>query len=104
MATGGGITGFPPHDTAREDKGERMGMDGRSHGGGRAKDLSDGISKGRGEELPSRRVPGAGGDKDVDAHALLEKARAGHGRHTGGGKPPPPPVRELQHVGAVAVP
>ena len=30
---GGGITGFPPHDTARESNGERMGMDRRSHGG-----------------------------------------------------------------------
>ena len=50
---GGGITGFPPHDTAREGKGERVGMDGRSHGEGRAKDLSDGVSEGRGKGLPS---------------------------------------------------
>ena len=101
---GGGITGFPPHDTAREGKGERMGMDGRSHGGGREKDLSDGVSKGRGKGLPSRRVPGEGGDEDGDARALLEKARAGHFHHPRRGKPPPPPVRELRHVGAVAVP
>ena len=45
----GGITGFPPHVTAREGKGERMDMDGCSNRGRRAKDLSDGIPKGRGK-------------------------------------------------------
>ena len=55
---GGGITGFPPHVTAREGKGERMDMDGCSNGWGRAKDLSDRIPERRGKDLPSQRVPG----------------------------------------------
>ena len=100
---GGGITGFPPHVTAREGTGEKMDMDGCSNGEGIAKDLSDGFPKRRGKDLPSRRVPGEGRDEDGDARALLEKARAGHCHHPGGGKPPPPPVQELRNVGAVAV-
>ena len=101
---GSGITGFPPHVTAREGKGEKMEMDGCSNGEGRAKDLSDGIPERRGKDLPSRRVPGEGGDEDGDAHALLEKARARHCNHPQRGKPPSPLMRELRHVGAVAVP
>ena len=96
---GGGITGFPPHITAREGKGERMDMDGCSNRGGRAKDLSDGIPKGRGKELPSRRVPREGGDEDGDARALLEKARAGNCNHPRRGKHPSPPMQELRYVG-----
>ena len=87
---GGGITGFPSHVIAREGKGEKMDMDGCSNRGGRTKDLSDGIPKGRGKELPSRRVTGEGGDEDGDARALLEKARAGHCNHPKKGKPPSP--------------
>ena len=34
-----GITRFPPHDSARNGKGEEMGMDGRGHGGGRSREL-----------------------------------------------------------------
>ena len=101
---GGGITGFPPHVTAQEGKGEIMDMDRCRNGGKRAKDLSDGILKRRGKDLPSRRVPGEGGDEDGDARALLEKACAGHCNHPRRGKSPSPPMRELRHVGAVAVP
>ena len=50
---GGGITGFPPHVTTREGKGEKMDMDGCSNGEGRAKDISDGIPERRGKDLPS---------------------------------------------------
>ena len=101
---GGGITGFPPHVTAREGKGEKMDMDGCSNGEGRAKDLSGGIPERRVKDLPSQRVPGEGGDEDGDARALLEKARAGHCNISRRGKTPSPPMRELRHVGAVAVP
>ena len=50
---GGGITGFPPHVTTREGKGEKMDMDGCNNGEGRAKDISDGIPERRGKDLPS---------------------------------------------------
>ena len=70
-------------------------MDGRGHVRGGTADISDGVPQGGDKGLPSRRVPGEGGDKDGDARALLEKARAGHSHHPGGGKPPPPPVQEL---------
>ena len=54
-------------------------MDGRGHGGGGGTtDVSNGVPKGGDKGLPSRRVPGEGGDEDGDARALLEKARAGH--------------------------
>ena len=45
--------------------------------------------------MPGRGVPGESKDEDGNAHALLDKARAGHSHHPGGGKPPAPPVREL---------
>ena len=101
---GGGITGFSPHVTTREGKGEKMDMDGCSNGEGRAKDISDGIPERRGKNLPSQRVPGEGGDEDGDARALLEKACARHCNHPRRGKPSSPLMRELLHVGAVAVP
>ena len=50
---GGGITGFPPHITTWEGKGEKVDMDGCSNGEGRAKDIPDGIPKRRGKDLPS---------------------------------------------------
>ena len=50
---GGGITGFPPHVTTREGKGEKMDMEGCSNREGRAKDISDGIPERRGKDLPS---------------------------------------------------
>ena len=50
---GGGITGFPPHVTTREGKGEKMDMDGCNNGEGRAKDISDGIPERRVKDLPS---------------------------------------------------
>ena len=67
-------------------------MDGRGHGRGGAADISDGVPKGGDKGLPSRRVPGEDRYEEGDEHALLEKARAGHGHHPGEGKPPPPPV------------
>ena len=36
---GGGITGFPPHDTAWEGKGERMDMDRCNNRRGRTQDI-----------------------------------------------------------------
>ena len=46
---GSGITLFPPHDSARKGKGEKMGMDGRGHGGGGAENVPDGIPQGGGQ-------------------------------------------------------
>ena len=50
---GGGITRFPPHVTTWEGKGDKVDMDGCSHGEGRAKDISDGISERRSKYMPS---------------------------------------------------
>ena len=73
---GGGVTRFPPYDSARKGKGEEMGMDGSGHGRGGAANVSDGVPQGGDNGMPSRRVPGEGGDEDGDARALLEEARA----------------------------
>ena len=35
IPVGGGVTGLPPHDTARKSTGEALDMDGRGYGGGR---------------------------------------------------------------------
>ena len=50
---GGGITRFPPHVPTWEGTGEKMDMDGCSNGEGRAKNISDGISKRRSTDMPS---------------------------------------------------
>ena len=90
---GGGVTSFPPHDSTRKGKGEEMGVDRRGHGRGRrvrAANIYYGVPQGGDNGMPSRRVPGEGGDEDGNARALLEEARAGHNHHLGGGKPPLP--------------
>ena len=49
----GSITGFPPHVTTQEGKGEKMDIDGCRNGEGRAKDISDGVPEKRGKDMPS---------------------------------------------------
>ena len=79
-----------------------MDMDGCNNGEGRTQDISDGIPERRSKDMPSCRVPREGGDKDGDARALLEKARARYCNNPRRGKPSSPSMRELRHVGAVA--
>ena len=50
-----------------------MGMEGRGHGRGGATNVSDGVPQGGDKGIPSRRVPGDGGDKDGDARALWRR-------------------------------
>ena len=40
--------------------------------------------KGGDNGMPSRRVPGEGGDEDGDVRAFMEEARAGHNHQVGG--------------------
>ena len=60
---GGGITGFPPHDTAQERKGERMDMDGCSHGGGEPKTYRMEFPKGGAKNCPVEGCPGRAGTR-----------------------------------------
>ena len=85
---GGGVPQLPSHVTAWEGKGTQVDLD---RGGNRIRgpqNLQDRVSKGKSAGIPSRRVPGKSGDKDGDACALMEKARAGHGDNSRGGEPP----------------
>ena len=91
---GGGITGFPPHVTAREGKGERMDMYGCSHGGEEPKTYWMEFPKGGAKNCPVEGCPGRAGTRTAMRVHFWRR----HVRYTviilEEGNLPHPPMRE----------
>ena len=88
---GGGITGFPPHVTAQEGKGERMDMDGCSNGGEKPKTYRMEFPKGGAKHCPVEGCPGRAGTRTAmrvhlwrrhvqDTVIILEEGNLPHSR------------------------